>query len=132
MKQIIYPTIEKIIAYNFLILNLIRVKKSDRPKVLNYFKLREIVEKLQNLEGDMYDKAAFLLKGLIQKHPFASGNRRTAFIITKEFLLINKSKFNIRDNPNQAKVMIGIREGFYSNQEIKEWIKNGKIREFKR
>ena len=28
--------------------------------------------------------------------------------------------------------MLGIREGFYEDKEIKEWIKNGKIRKFKR
>lgn len=73
-----------------------------------------------------------LLKGLIQKHPFASGNRRTAFIAAKDFILINAHKFGIRDDPTSAKVMQGIREDYYSNNEIKEWLKYGKIREFKR
>ena len=31
-----------------------------------------------------------------------------------------------------AKVMTGIREGYYSDDEIVGWLKNGKIREFKR
>ena len=29
-------------------------------------------------EGDIYDKAVVLLKGLVQKHPFASGNKNVA------------------------------------------------------
>ena len=63
---------------------------------------------------------------------FESGNRRTAFITTKEFILNNKAKLGIKDDPANAVVMRGIREGYYTADEIKEWIKNGKIREFKR
>jgi len=77
-------------------------------------------------------KQPILLKGLIQTHPFASGNRRTAFIVAKEFVIINKENFGIKDDPSQSRIMLGIREGFYSDKEIKEWIKNGKIRKFKR
>ncbi len=72
------------------------------------------------------------MKGLIQKHVFASGNRRTAFLVTKYYLQQNNLPFGIKDNPNHARVMLGIREGYYSDEEIKEWIINGKIREFKR
>ncbi|MEK6867859.1 MAG: hypothetical protein AABX98_03495, partial [Nanoarchaeota archaeon] len=70
--------------------------------------------------------------GLVQKHPFASGNRRTALIVTKYFLLENNQKFFVEDQPKQARVMQGIRENYYSHEEVKEWLKNGKIREFKR
>lgn len=40
--------------------------------------------------------------------------------------------FKIKDDPQQASVMRGIREGYYTEEEIKEWIKNGEIRAFKR
>jgi prophage maintenance system killer protein len=80
----------------------------------------------------VYDRALVLLKGLIQKHPFSSGNRRTAFIVTKDFILSNNERFKIKDDPKHARVMQGIREQYYSDEEIKEWIQHGKIREFKR
>ena len=83
-------------------------------------------------EGNIYDKAVILLKGLIQKHPFASGNRRTAFIVTKDFIISNNEKFKIKDDPKYAKVMLGIREDYYQDKEIMGWIKDGKIRQFKR
>ena len=111
---------------------LVHGKKADKAEVLSYRKLSDVVEGCKKLEGDIYDKAVFLLKRLIQGHPFASGNRRTAFIVTKDFLLTNGAKFAIQDNPEQARVMLGIRENYYTDTEIKEWIKNGKIREFKR
>lgn len=132
MKKIIYPTPEKIIEYNLLVLNILKVKKADKAEVLSHRKIVEIIDECKDMRGDIYDKAVFLLKSLIRKHPFASGNRRTAFIVTKDFLLSNKAKFKIKDDPKYARVMLGIREHSYIDKEIKDWIKNGKIREFKR
>ncbi|HLD33231.1 MAG TPA: type II toxin-antitoxin system death-on-curing family toxin [Candidatus Nanoarchaeia archaeon] len=127
-----YLTVERIIENNLFVLNLIKVKKADKAELLNRSRLVEIVEGCKDIEGDIYEKAAFLLVSLIHKHPFASGNRRTAFVTAKEFLLLNKGKFHITDNPDNSRIMVGIREGFYSIEEIKDWIKHGKIREFKR
>lgn len=132
MRNIICPTLEKIIEYNLLLLDIIKAKKADKSELLSYSKLKQVIEECKNLKGDIYDKAVVLLKGLIQKHPFASGNRRTAFIVTKEFLLKNKAKMGVKDDPKQAKIVVGIREGFYSDNEIKEWLKKGDIHEFKR
>ena len=50
----------------------------------------------------------------------------------KDFLLSNTETLGIQDNPEQARVMIGIRENFYKDQELKEWLKHGKIRKFER
>ena len=130
MAQI--PSPEKIIEFNLLALELIKVKKADQPKVLSKAKIMQVLEDCAQNEGDIYEKAAVVLKGLVQKHPFASGNRRTAFIATKYFLETNNAKMAVEDNPLNAKVMLGIRESYYNDEEIKEWIKNGKIREFKR
>ena len=52
--------------------------------------------------------------------------------MTKYFLLENNQRFFVGDEPKQARVMQGIREEYYSHEEIKEWLKNGKIREFRR
>ncbi len=83
MADIIYPTTEKIIEYNLLVLELIKAKKADKPEILNKSRITEVIYACEDKDGDVYDKAIVLLKGLIQKHPFASGNRRTAFITTK-------------------------------------------------
>ncbi len=130
--KIIYPRIDKIIEYNYLALKFIPAKKADSPKVLSMSKLREAVEACEEYEGDVYDKAVCLLKALVQKHAFARGNRRTALIVTQYFLLENKQKFVVTDEPKQARVMQGVRENYYSHEEVKEWLKNGKIREFRR
>ncbi|MBS3133560.1 Fic family protein [Candidatus Woesearchaeota archaeon] len=72
-----------------------------------------------------------MLKGLVQTHPFASGNRRTAFAVVENFLIYNgeKTKVNKSSNP---KIMQGIRENYYSYEEIKNWLKGDEIREFQR
>lgn len=132
MAKITYPSADRIIEHNFLALQFIRVKKADQSKVLSYSRINDVIDDCKNKEGDIYDKAVVLLKGIVQKHPFASGNRRTAFITTKQFVLNNNAKFGIKDDPSYAKVMLGVREDYYIDEELKEWIKNGRIKEFKR
>jgi len=127
-----YPSVDKIIEFNLLALSVIKVKKSDSAKVLSRAKLLGVVNSTKSFEGDLYDKAVVLLKGIIQAHAFAIGNRRTAFISTKYFLVMNNKKIGVIDDPENARVMLGIREEYYSNAKIKEWLKNGKIKEFKR
>jgi len=132
LKKIIYSEPERLKECNLLALNTFKVKKADKAEVLSYSKLINITEGCTKISGDIYDKAVYLLKEIIQKHPFASGNKRTACVVTKEFLLNNKTEFVISKNPEHSRVMIGIRENYYTDSEIKTWIKNGTIREFKR
>src|SRR3989338_9624002 len=127
-KEIKYQSIEKIVEYNIMVLHLIKVKKADKPEVLSRQRISEVIEDCKTTNGGVYDKATVLLKGLTQKHPFASGNRRTAFIVTKEFILTNGHSFGIKDNPQDALVMQGIRERYYSDGEIREWMHHGKIK----
>ena len=72
-----------------------------------------------------------LMERLVTAHAFASGNRRTAFVAAKSFVLSNGGKFQIKDDPEYAKIMQGIREGRCSPDQISEWIKNGKAPEFR-
>lgn len=131
-SEINYPTVEKIIEYNVLAITLIKVKKADRAEVLSKSKLRIVLEECETKDGDIYDKAVVLFRGIIQAHPFASGNRRTAFIAVKDFLINNHAHFCVKDDPEYISVMRGIRERYYSDDELKEWIKHGKIRQFRR
>jgi death-on-curing protein len=131
-KEIMYLSAEEVTEFNVLVLGLLRVKKSDAHKVLSRKKLVDALEKCRELEGDVYSKAARLMRELSSAHAFASGNRRTAFIATKEFVQRNGVRFSIPDDPDYAKVMRGIREGKYQDAEIAEWIANGKIKQRER
>ncbi len=132
MNELTYPGPEQIIAFNHLALALVKVKKADRPILMNRTRLLHILEECIHHPGDTYDKAVVLLEGIIKKHPFASGNRRTAFLVMVDFLWDNNTPCRLQNNPEHARVLLGIREGFYTHQEIKEWIQHGKIRPFKR
>jgi death-on-curing protein len=127
-----YLDSEKVIEFNFLALTAIRAKKADQPKVLSKAKIEAVLNKCIGIEGDVFDKATVLLEGLVKAHAFDSGNRRTAFITMKYFLVINNKNTKIGDNPANSRIMLGIRESYYSHEEIKGWIKNGEIKEFKR
>ena len=132
MMRWIYLDVERIIEYNALALEKLKVKKADRPEVMSRQKLVSAVDVCKSVNGSVYDKAAAFLIALIQAHAFASGNRRTAFLATKDFLLENNGKLAVQDDAKDARVLQGIREGFYSRDDIKLWLSTGKIHEFKR
>lgn len=96
-----YPSPEKIAEFNLLALSVIKAKKSDAPKVLSHAKLVAAIKACETFEGDLFDKTAVLLAKLVQAHAFASGNRRTAFIATKYFLILNNQKMGIEDHPQK-------------------------------
>ena len=129
--KIKYPSVEDIIQTNKKVLQEIKVKKADRSALMLSGRkiLESIIEDMKPTSGDVFDKAIVLLKGIIQKHPFESGNRRTAFVATLSFLEVNGEKVNIIHDTN---ILQGTREGYYTNIEIKQWLKGGKIRAFER
>lgn len=132
MDDIIYPTVELITYYNTIAIEMFRKSKHDQAITIEAAFIRNAIETVQNAEGDLHDKAAVLLQRLTQAHAFESGNKRTAFLSTKKFVLMNHGKFNIPDSINNAKVMIGIRENYYTRTELRMWIEHGKIKEFRR
>jgi death-on-curing family protein len=132
MKKLMYPTTQMVIRYNIIALSVFKVKKQDKPEVMSHSTIVEILEQCRELDGDLYDKAAFMMRALVQRHPFASGNRRTAFIATAAFVEMNGGAFKIKNDPAYSRVMLGIRENFYKDDEIKQWIRTGEIHDFKR
>jgi len=132
MVGIVYPTVDEIQYYNTIAIEMFRKSKSDQAKTISVSYIQKTIDKTKKNLGDVYDKAARLLIELTRIHAFESGNKRTAFLSTKKFVLKNEGKFNIPDTIDNVKVMIGIRENYYSQNEIKEWIMNGKIKIFER
>ena len=124
-----YPSSEELIRINRIVLEEIKIRKADRPQVLSTKGLQSVIEITQQTRGDIYDKAVTLLTELVRKHPFASGNRRTAYVALRFFLEANGQKMKVAHDP---KVLLGIREEFYGRNEIKAWLKGSAIREFKR
>src|SRR3989338_4544211 len=124
-----YLDYDEIVAINREVITTIKAKKADAFKVLGALKIRNALEAVESAKGDVYDKAVVLLEGLVQEHPFASGNRRTAVVATIRFLRANGIEPTFKED---AKILQGIRESYYSHDEIKKWLKGGDMREFKR
>ena len=132
MIEIVYPTVDEIQYYNTIAIEMFRKSKQDKAKTISVSYIKKAINITKMNPGDIYDKAARLLIELTRIHAFESGNKRTAFLTTKKFVLKNEGKFNIPDTVNNVKVMIGIRENYYSQDELKEWIRYGKIKKFER
>lgn len=132
MVEIIYPTVEEIQYNNIIAIEMFRKSKRDQATTISESYIQKTIEAIKVIPGDLYDKAAFLLFELTRIHAFESGNKRTAFLSTKKFVVTNGIEFNIPDSEKNVKIMIGIRENYYTHKEIKEWIKYGKIKAFKR
>ena len=128
-KKIIYPTKESIIFVNELV-NLMSNRKADQHKLLRSDAfITHIIEKTKKAKRDTYYKAAILLSGLIAAHGFASGNKRTAFIIATDLILENKEKSHIKNFNKVERIIRNI--GRFSIGEIALWLKKGEIDEKK-
>ncbi|MGI0079893.1 MAG: Fic family protein [Nitrososphaerales archaeon] len=124
-----YPTENQIIELNKDVLKRIKVKKADAHKVLSHGKLARAIEESKADTGDVYGKASTLLMSLTRGHAFESANRRTAIAVTEIFLRANGEIPKLK---HDERVLIGIREGFYTKLEIKNWLKGDAIRPFNR
>ncbi len=124
-----YPTVEELIELNIMVLKELPVKRADKHEVRSKVALGQVLEEARNDAGDIYDKATVLLIGLVKKHPFASGTRRTAIAAAISFLRLNGEQVHAVQDP---KVLQGVREGFYTKEEIKSWLKGNEVRKFTR
>lgn len=129
MSNIVYPSVEDVVEANRRVLKEIRVKKGDQHKVLSRQKIADALREARAEQGDVYDKAALLLTKLVRGHAFASGVRRTAYAVTISFLMSNGEQTHTIHDP---RILSGIRERFYTTQEVKEWLKGNEIRKFTR
>jgi len=66
-----YLTVERVIELNCLALSLIPAKKADSAKVLSAMKIHQVLDACEQDEGDVFNKAAVVLEGLIKAHAFA-------------------------------------------------------------
>jgi len=132
MGEIVYPTVEEIQYNNTIAIEMFRRSKHDQAKTISVSYIQKVIDSIKVKSGDVYNKAATLLSELTRMHAFESGNKRTAFLTTKKFVITNRKRFRIPDKEKNVKIMIGIRENYYTQKEIKEWIKYGKIKTFKR
>ena len=126
MPRIKYPTVEEIITTNKRVLEVHRAKKADKHELLGTeHQILEIINKAKSKKGNIYLKSAVLLRELTISHLFASGNRRTAYLVTNDFIYKNKKK-DIEKTEEEVEIFKKIRYRDISDEELAKWIKNEK------
>ena len=84
-----------------------------------------IINETRRCEGDIFHKAAFLLRKTILTHVFKDGQHRTGFVMVDMFLRENHRKMYHSDYLQARTFLKRIRT--YSIQEIVEWLKYGRV-----
>ncbi|OBR68881.1 death-on-curing protein [Paenibacillus oryzae] len=62
---------------------------------------------------DLFDKAAALLESLVKNHCFHNGNKRTAYLVTKSFLMINGKHLRM-ERVYAVEFIVDIAKGIHS------------------
>lgn len=88
-----YLTKEEVISAHYFMMG--KMNDVDQAGVKDHTLLDSAVHRpRQSVFGEdaystTFDKAAALLESLVKNHCFHNGNKRTAYLVTKSFLLLN-------------------------------------------
>jgi death-on-curing protein len=88
-----FLTKEEVIAAHYFMMK--RMNDADQVGVKDHGLLDSAVHRPgQSVFGEdayptLFDKAEALLESLVKNHCFHNGNKRTAYLVTKSFLLLN-------------------------------------------
>ncbi len=77
-------------------------------------------------EVDMARLAASYAFGIAKNHLFLDGNKRTAHVVYRTFLSLNKVQFSAPQTEKYFK-MLKIAEGNISEEEFADWIRNNSV-----
>ncbi len=88
--------------------------------IINYGNLDFTVSQVKTTKG-LNKKVAVLLFGIVARHPFLDGNKRTGVIAAETLLLLNDKKFNASDKDIWIKLH-NISQGEINISRIKDWL----------
>ena len=72
---------------------------------------------------DLVSLAASYAIGLVKNHPFIDGNKRTAFVVCRVFLILNRLDLTA-SHEEKYLTFLGAAEGSVSERELAEWIRS--------
>jgi death-on-curing protein len=76
----------------------------------------------QKPEPDLAELAAAYIWGIVRNHPFVDGNKRTAYVVFRSFLMMNGWDVSATQD-EKYDMTHGIAAGTYSEIEVSEWIR---------
>ncbi|MDE9427435.1 MULTISPECIES: type II toxin-antitoxin system death-on-curing family toxin [Xenorhabdus] len=92
-----------------------------KPNELESSQARPSLVKYYEQTDDMFRLASALIDSLIQNHPFANANKRTAMMSGYIFLLINGYELTA-PNDEVVEMAVGLAEKEYSSEELEDWL----------
>lgn len=72
--------------------------------------------------SDLAGLAASLAHGLVRNHPFVDGNKRTAHVCYRVFLVLNGARLQASDEDKYVQ-MLSLAEGSLSEAEFASWLR---------
>lgn len=116
-----FLTKEEVVTAHYFMMK--RMNDTDQAGVKDHALLESAVHRpQQSLFGEdaypsLFDKAAAMLDSLVKNHCFYNGNKRTAYLVTKSFLMLNG--FHLRMERNYAvEFIVDIAVGVHSLEDI--------------
>ncbi|MBI5347527.1 MAG: type II toxin-antitoxin system death-on-curing family toxin [Candidatus Aenigmarchaeota archaeon] len=95
-------------------------KSGGYTGIINYGNLDFVVSQMKTTEG-LTRKTAILLFGIVAKHPFVDGNKRTGLISAETFLRLNGRKVKATDKDIWVKLH-KISQGEMNISQITNWL----------
>ena len=73
-------------------------------------------------QGDLAERAAFLVRGICEAHPFEDGNKRTAYACGFAFLRVNDATLAASDSAI-IELMFAVAQGEREIEAIAAWMR---------
>lgn len=125
-NRIWYPSIEDAKKANKFAVDRYRATKGEKFEVSSHPKIRQAIRKCRRKKGNIEQKAAYLLIGFSDLHPFASANRRTGYILMNQFLIKNAGYVIAKRKKYTTQLFKEMRRRNVKEKEILKWYKANK------
>lgn len=119
------PTPDEIIATHDEIVDAYDLTHDDVNVVAPRLKLRRLLEDVAD-HDDTYGRAAQLLRDLVTSHYFEDGNKRTAWMTTRDYL-DRLDEHPAETGDRVPHILRRVRR--YDDDELAEWLRTGDIDE---
>jgi death on curing protein len=73
-------------------------------------------------ESTLFELAASICVGVVKNHPFIDGNKRTALLATRLFLLLNGYEFEPAED-DEVVTMIAVAEDVVGEPDLASWLR---------
>ncbi|MDQ8735044.1 type II toxin-antitoxin system death-on-curing family toxin [Paenibacillus sp. LHD-38] len=112
-----FLTKEEVISAHYFMMK--KMNDADQAGVKDHGLLESAVHRpQQSVFGEdaypnLFDKAAALLESLVKNHCFHNGNKRTAYLVTKSFLMLNGKHLRM-ERKYAVEFIVDIAKGIHS------------------